>query len=154
MQTNIIQLAAMFFIIPSLIGCSDGAGQSKKDIVDLKAELATVKNQMADFKSGIDTVNSRLAALEISKMQPEKSDGPRHLSSSELTTLNNVISQCVHVVRNITPTGPLGINEVYVHFDAYYNPASGKVLNNNQYVDQSAVYAFNKCMTSKGIPLS
>ncbi|CAN7597005.1 hypothetical protein LJR069_004419 [Variovorax paradoxus] len=39
-------------------------------------------------------------------------------------------------------------------FDAYYNPISGRVQNNVRYQgEMPALYAFNKCMVGKGIPL-
>jgi hypothetical protein len=64
-----------------------------------------------------------------------------------------VIAECVRKVRSLE-TQPKGLGQPYAEFDAYYNQGSGRVENNNRYVDQGPTYAFNKCMAAKGVPLT
>jgi hypothetical protein len=47
-----------------------------------------------------------------------------------------------------------GGSEFYKHFDAFYNPATGRVENNGYLNgDVPPQYQFNKCMASQGLPL-
>ena len=127
-----------------------------KEVDELKGNVATSQQQMVNLQGNILTlvselaaVRQRLEALEAAQKKVVSPAGPHRLSEEQIATVSKAISQCVQTVRGSMPT-----SAVYINFDAYYNAASGTVQNNNRYVDQSAVYAFNKCMASKGVPLS
>lgn len=66
--------------------------------------------------------------------------------------IGKVIKQCVAAVR-ASPSEKL-LEEFYRGFDAYYNSATAKVLNNATTVgDQKPLFVFQKCMSEKGFPL-
>jgi hypothetical protein len=137
------------------------AASSKEQLVKLKADLATVNGRLANLETTLGEMlirerDRKLAALNAERKGVSNTAGPQALSQEQIGMLQKVIAQCVQVVRNSAPKeSTLGSSrEVYVGFDAFYNPASGRVQNNNQYVDQSAVYAFSKCMASHGWPLT
>jgi glucan-binding YG repeat protein len=143
-----ILITSLFFA-----GCDRG-----KEVGELKGDAASNKQQIASLQVELALVKNRLSALEsefaqnnIDAMQKKilSDNGHQPLTESQIVMLKKTISQCVQFVKSSAPN-----NEVYSKFDAFYNPASGRVQNNNQYVDQSSIYAFNKCMTEQGFPLS
>ncbi len=74
-------------------------------------------------------------------------------SSGDAASIGKAIAECVRKVRSLEAQ-PKGYGQPYAEFDAFYNLGSGRVENNNRYVDQGPTYAFNKCMASKGVPLT
>jgi hypothetical protein len=59
------------------------------------------------------------------------------------------MTHCLGVVHNTQSND--GMEKFYKNFDAYYNPATGRVVNNAQtYGDSKAVFVFNKCMAKQG----
>jgi outer membrane murein-binding lipoprotein Lpp len=148
---TVLQVGAFLVASLFLSGCD-----KLKEIDKLKGNAATSQQQVVDLQGNILTlraelaaVRERLEALEAAQKKVVSPAGSQRLSEEQIATVSKAISQCVQMVRGSMPT-----SEVYTNFDAYYNPASATVQNNNKYVDQSAVYAFNKCMASKGVPLS
>lgn len=144
---------AILIVSLILTGCDSG-----KEVDELKAEVATNKQQITNLTVELALVKDRLTALESTQRKSVSSNDPQPLTENQTAILKKAISQCVQFVRDSAPKNSLGPNggydEVYSKFDAFYNPATGRVQNNNQYVDQSAIYAFNKCMSEKGFPLS
>jgi hypothetical protein len=70
----------------------------------------------------------------------------------QTATIERVVKQCIAAVR--AAPSEKGLEEYYRGFDAYYNSATTKVLNNATRVgDQRALFVFQKCMSEKGIPL-
>jgi outer membrane murein-binding lipoprotein Lpp len=132
----------------------------KADTGQQKQQLATLRAEADQQKQRISELNLKISALEDTvrdlKPKPQKAlatSGAQQLSITQTAALRKVIVQCVQTVRALAPPGATPINDVHLSFDAYYNPASGRVENNNRYVIQDAVYAFNKCMTEQGWPL-
>jgi hypothetical protein len=66
--------------------------------------------------------------------------------------IESAVTYCVDAVHRF-PADPTDV-QFFRKFDAYYNAATGKIENNGMLVgDQAALYQFNKCMASQGIPL-
>ena len=146
LQVGVLLLTSLF-----LSGCD-----KLKEIDELNGDAAISQQQIAELQGNILTLRAELAVvrerLQTLEAAPKKTvipAGPQPLSEEQIATVSKAISQCVQIVRGSVPT-----SVVYTRFDAYYNPVTAKVINNNQYVDQSAVYTFNKCMASKGFPLT
>ena len=154
---------AMLTATVVLGGCGNQA-----DIDVLKADVAQQKQQLDALRVEGNQQKQLIAALKVKisdleivvtdvRQKPQKAQvtsDPRQLTANQIAGLRNVIAQCVLNVRALAPPGATKINDVHVSFDAFYNPALGRVLNNNAYVSQDAVYAFNKCMTEKGWPVN
>jgi hypothetical protein len=67
-------------------------------------------------------------------------------SHADTATINKTVSECINFVH--------ALGDSFKKFDAYYNPATGRVENNVMYVaDQPAIFQFNKCMAQHGLPL-
>ena len=65
-----------------------------------------------------------------------------------------VVTQCVGVVRQMTPSNAL-LKEYYTSFDAFYNPSNGQVENNATVQGRvEPLFYFNKCMAETGMPLT
>lgn len=146
--------AAIQLAVVLVAGCLLTACDRLKEMDELRSDAAASKQEIAKLRVEIAATAERLMALEASQKKVVSTDGHQALTESQMSTLNKAISQCVQVVRSIPgPKDAFG-GQVFANFDAFYNPASGRVQNNNQYVDQSAVYAFTKCMAAQGVPLT
>lgn len=131
---------------------------NQKRVSELAYESINSRQQVVNLASEIAAIKEKLAALETmqSKAAKPASNDPPTIPNEQVASLKGSIAQCVEVVKKLKDSHPIGTlieNEVYINFDAYFNPATGRVLNNNHFVDQSAVYAFNKCMVSQGWPM-
>ena len=151
----VIGLNAFFL----LVGC-----ESRKDADEVRAkldftqaEMSLVQQQVADLRSGLVKANVEIAAMKdkladrdaSAKKKAERPDGPPALTQEQITQLNQVISQCVQSVRGQAPKDYSG--HFWTEFDAYYNPGTGRVVNNAIYNgSMPALYEFNKCVTSQG----
>ncbi|MFM0687358.1 hypothetical protein PQQ77_15375 [Paraburkholderia strydomiana] len=150
---------ALFLVSGSLLaGCDklkevdSKVAASQQEITDLKAEVASSNRAIAALKSEIADVRAKMTNLEAGRKGEANNDQRQSLSSEEIAGLKQAVAQCVTRVR---ASAPAGNEQFYTGFDAYYNPASGRVMNNVQYNGQvPALYAFNKCMASQGFPLS
>ena len=111
------------------------------------------KQRIAELTVKISALENVVADLKQKPQKASVTSGPQQLNSSQAAALGKVIAQCVQIVRSLAPPGATPISDVHITFDAFYNPASGRVQNNNQYVSQDAVYAFNKCMTERNWPM-
>jgi hypothetical protein len=68
------------------------------------------------------------------------------------TAINDAVKYCVDVVHRF-PADPIEA-QFFRGFDAFYNPASGRVENNGyRNGDLPPLYEFNKCMASQSVPL-
>lgn len=163
MLRNAYRALVSAILVVLLTGCDqikvldDLKGQvsdSNKRISDLVVEAANSQRKVLDVQAQIAELQGRLAAIEAPK-NTTRSEGSGALSNEQISWLRQAIEKCVMSVRALetTVSSDASGNNVYSKFDAFYNPASNRVLNNNRYVDQSPVYAFNKCMTSEGSPL-
>jgi hypothetical protein len=123
----------------------------KKEIAAVKAEVEQQKQRIAELSTQVFAMNEKLTTKASN---PPVAHGPPHMSQSHVAGLQKAISLCVQAVRALAPPGATPTSDVHITFDAYYNQGTNRVVNNNNYVDQSAVYAFNKCMAEQGWPLS
>lgn len=134
---------------------------------DNQAELANLKNQVEqsrkearDLKASMGTevasLKERLDRLEAQPVKTEPAKNPPPPASNDTDAIKRVIADCVRKVRGLEtkPASDAWSGRPYAEFDAYYNQGNGRVENNNRYVDQGPNYAFNKCMASKGVPLT
>jgi hypothetical protein len=65
------------------------------------------------------------------------------------------VKVCVGSVHKMHDTSQLHDDSYFKHFDAFYNPANGKIENNAyRNGDREPLYQFDKCMTEQGFPLS
>jgi hypothetical protein len=78
---------------------------------------------------------------------------PPTTSQVDKATLAKAVKQCVDVVR-ADDSEPV-FKKFYQQFDAFYNPASGRVESNAfRPIDQKPFFVFKKCMSEKGMPVS
>jgi hypothetical protein len=102
-------------------------------------------------------LRGRVTALEarLGDQVKESKDGAQSLTPQQVTALETAVGECVRLTRDSAPrNSPEYESNFWKGFDAYYNPGSGLVTNNVMYNGQRpALYAFNKCMTTKGMPL-
>jgi hypothetical protein len=67
--------------------------------------------------------------------------------AQDTATINKTVTECLKVVHSLA-------DDYAKYFDAFYNPATGKVENNVIYATgRSALFQFNKCMAQHGVPL-
>jgi septal ring factor EnvC (AmiA/AmiB activator) len=119
----------------------------------LRVEVVQQSQQLAELRAKLANLETLMADLKPRAQKQPASSGSEQLTTQQTEALRQVISQCVQIVRALAPPGATRSSDVHISFDAYFNPALGRVVNNNQYVSQDAVYAFNRCMTEKGWPL-
>jgi hypothetical protein len=78
-------------------------------------------------------------------------------ATDKAKTIESVVKHCVDVVHQFPAHNQMdvGTNEnFFKHFDAFCNPATGRVENNGYLNgDIPPQYQFNKCMASQGFPL-
>ena len=71
--------------------------------------------------------------------------------------IEKAVKHCVDVVHQFPAHNQMDVGtdeKFFKHFDAFYNPASGRVENNGYLNgDIPPQYQFNKCMASQGFPL-
>lgn len=67
-------------------------------------------------------------------------------------SIDKAVARCVELVHKSPGTDMEKYS--FSKFDAYYNPATGAVMNNVIYADdQLSLFKFNKCMVNEGFPL-
>lgn len=130
------------------------AEQQKQQLAALRAEGNQQKQLISEMTVKISTLENIVTEGGPKPQKAQVISGPSQLTTSQIAALRNIIEQCVQNVRALAPPGATPTNDVHVSFDAFYNPALGRVVNNNAYVSQAAVYAFSKCMTEQGWPLT
>ncbi|MEB0058802.1 hypothetical protein [Variovorax sp. LG9.2] len=167
MSTTHTSFVLFFATVVCLSGCDqlrafdevkNGVVADHQRLAELTVTSSDSQQQIVSLRVELGAIKQRLAALEIAQSVSPKaaSNDPAVLPSEQAAMLTASITQCVQQVRSIgdtLPKEPFDNAVVYAKFDAFYNVASGRVQNNNQYVDQSAIYAFNKCMSTHGWPL-
>jgi hypothetical protein len=76
---------------------------------------------------------------------------------SQVAIIEKVVKHCVDVVHQFPDHNQMTVGTnagFFKNFDAFYNPATGRVENNGYLNgDIPAQYQFNKCMASQGFPL-
>jgi hypothetical protein len=134
-------------------GCGDN---NQSEIASLKAQVEQSRKETSELKasmgSEIASLRERIERLETSPAKTEPAKTPP-ASGSDAATITKTIAECVRKVRSLE-TSPKDSGQPYAEFDAFYNPSNGRVEDNNRYVDRGPNYAFDKCMASKGVPLT
>ena len=107
------------------------------------------------MQAQLTEVTRRLTAIESVMARPTAKEGGRPFSDEQVKRLQATIAQCVSEVRASAPSDDNVMARFYAGFDAYFNAATGKVQNNVIYAGgMPAAFAFGRCMSAKGIPLS
>jgi hypothetical protein len=149
------KLLLSLVLITGLGSCDRQASQDHQAISQAasKQEVAELRGEIGSLKASIATLQSAQLITRVSNLETQLNNGATHaLQSDQISKLTGVVSQCVKVVHDAAPTDYT--KDFYDKFDAYYNPGSGRVENNNTLVGGlPAVYLFNKCMASGGFPL-
>jgi hypothetical protein len=102
---------------------------------------------------------SCLAVSAMAQQNPTATQGTTNTISPEQSQaiIAKVVKHCIDVVHQFPAHNQLdvGTNESFFkNFDAFYNPATGRVENNGYLNgDIPPQYQFNKCMATQGIPL-
>jgi hypothetical protein len=120
-----------------------GVADNQRQTQMLRAHL-TAETQA--LRGSVDQLQAKLAV-------PADARKEQGAAKADAPTVKQIVASCVKYVRGLE-TQTEKYSQGFAGFDAFYNPATNRVQNNNQFVDQRAVYAFNKCMASKGMPLS
>jgi hypothetical protein len=150
------------FVIGLCVIWINGCDPNHGDMTALRTEVQQTRREIGELKSKVAGLNTRVAQLE-QPLDPDAAAVMKSLPSSppmpqpiQADTIKKVIANCVGQVHRLetTPAAEGWKGRIFADFDAYYNQGNRQVVNNNKYVDQSAVYAFNKCMASKGVPLT
>ncbi len=121
----------------------------KKSLADSRKDTELLRSQvigMYDRVAAVETVQTAQATKAQATPPPPAAPGPQ-----EVATLKAAIDACVQVARAVPPP-PYTDSAMTKGFDAYYNAITNRVQNNVRYQgEMPALYAFNKCMVSKGI---
>ena len=144
-----ISKTVLLVIIMSFAACSQN---DQLDI--LKAQLTDQQKQIDSLKEIASTQAEAIATLQEQPnpvaTAPNSSSDPQKLTTDQINQLNDAITECVQTVREAAPD-----DNFFQQFDAYYNSTTGRVANNVIFVGgRPALYAFQKCMSNKGWPLS
>ena len=140
-----------------LTGCLHLSGCEKAGAAnEVKIALAASTSQVDAMRTEIVELKQRLAKVELSQQQTAKepTDQPKAKASpsyspEQVASVNAVVKLCAAAVRKTAPD-----DKFYSEFDAYFNVAAGRVLNNTVYMgSRPAVYQFNKCMADNGTPI-
>ena len=140
---------------PSNTDALEARVEGKEGVVKaMQEELLSLKAQLMAAQYRMDSFEQQAARAQSSKARSE----PGVMSPEQIASLSSVIANCVKRVRASGPQGGTMAEmeaKFWTDFDAYYNPASGRVENNVTFNGQRpALYAFNKCMNANGTPLS
>jgi len=139
---------------PEIDAIRSTADRLQQQVTEIRADSDQQKGRADALSAKVFKLEVAVADLTSKREEHPSATGPVPLTPSQIAELNKAIGACVLVVKAMAPPGATSTSDVHISFDAYFNPATQRVLNNNQYVSQDAVYAFNKCMTERGWPLN
>jgi hypothetical protein len=71
--------------------------------------------------------------------------------ATDRTEIDKAVRTCVAFVRTLSQSNKDWPPAWFDNFDAYYNPATGRVVTIESY--DIAKFQFDKCMASQGMPL-
>ena len=137
----------ILLILVALANSVTGCSRHDEELNQLRTRAARDEQQLAQLQSELREAKDSIQQLQA------KPPTPQATKQESATAIEQTVAKCVKYVRSLE-TEKETYNQVFAAFDAFYNSATGRVENNNQFVDQKAVYTFNKCMTSKGMPLA
>jgi hypothetical protein len=152
---------SIFCIVILASGANAAANSNADQGGTISQQISDLKQQVLGLKQTVKALSSRMDRLD-----PPTPEGPRPAATapanktgrteSQIATIKLVIAQCVSNVHIGAPSGALDYEVKYWQgFDAYYNPGTSQVLNNATVNGQQpALYAFQKCMSEHGFPLS
>jgi hypothetical protein len=150
----------VFAVVPLVLLVSGCGDNNQAETSNLKNQVEQSRKEVRDLTASIGTevasLKERLDRLEAQPPKTEPTKNPPPPAINDADAIKRTIADCVRKVRGLEtkPASDAWSGRPYAEFDAYYNQGSGRVENNNHYVDQGPNYAFNKCMASKGVPLT
>jgi hypothetical protein len=71
--------------------------------------------------------------------------------ATDRAVIDKAVRKCVEFVRTLPQSNKDWPPAWFENFDAYYNPATGRVVTIESY--DIAKFQFDKCMASQGVPL-
>jgi hypothetical protein len=74
-----------------------------------------------------------------------------HAQGHDPAVIDKAVRTCVDFVRTLPESSKEWPPAWFDNFDAYYNPATGRVVTIQSY--DIAKFQFDKCMTGQGVPL-
>jgi len=74
-----------------------------------------------------------------------------HAQAPDPAVINKAVKTCVDFVRTLPQSNKDWPPAWFDNFDAYYNPATGRVVTIESY--DIAKFQFDKCMAGQGVPL-
>ena len=138
----------------TLILCMLSGCDQLNELKDIKTQAAVSQQQISELKSQLSALNARISALETAPPKAVLNDPPQPTAIQD-AAIKQAIAQCVQFVRGEASTKGELDAKFYAGFDAFYNEATGRVQNNVVLNGGMApLFEFNKCMSSRGIPLS
>lgn len=153
-------LRRVLAVLPLVLIVSGCGNDNQAEISKLKDQVEQSRKEARDLRASmvaeVASLKERLDRLEAQPVKTKPTEKPPLPASNDTDAIKRVIADCVRKVRSLEtkPASDAWSGRPYAEFDAYYNQGNGRVENNNRYVDQGPNYAFNKCMASKGVPLT
>jgi hypothetical protein len=74
-----------------------------------------------------------------------------HAQAADRAVVDRAVKACVDFVRTLPQSNKEWPSAWFDNFDAYYNPATGRVVTIQSY--DIAKFQFDKCMAAQGLPL-
>jgi hypothetical protein len=74
-----------------------------------------------------------------------------HAQTPDAARIDSAVKTCVDFVRTLPQVNKEWPSAWFDNFDAYYNPATGRVVTIESY--DIAKFQFDKCMAGHGMPL-
>lgn len=144
-------LIAALSLTVTLTGCDQSAQNER--MTKAEARVSILEAQVFTLLTASDVHKEKIGVLENELKQTRATKEPARLPQTDAALLKLAIEECVIRTRKSAPTDS-GKN-FFEQFDAFYNPATGTVKNNAIYNGSlPALYEFNKCLSSKGFPLT
>lgn len=125
------------------------------EVSQLRAKILVLEELQRKQNANFD---ERLKIVETTGKKNAQPATSSTLSADTVVALKIAISNCVNQVHATNEAKAEASGKTYWNFwtgfDAFYNPATGRVQNNNMYNGgRPAAFFFDKCMTSLGFPL-
>jgi predicted nucleic acid-binding Zn-ribbon protein len=142
-------------LAPFVLAGASCDNNNQSEVNALRAQAQQSQTEVNVLKGSVANLSDRIGRLEA---QPQSKELPaaatQNSQGGNAAAINKAIADCVRKVRSLETQPKDSGGQLYAEFDAFYNQGSGRVEDNNRYVDRGPNYAFNKCMSSKGVPLT
>ncbi|MCX7174061.1 MAG: hypothetical protein NT159_09070 [Proteobacteria bacterium] len=131
--------------------CISGC-EKPKELDELKTDMADLKQRVARLEQ-VQQQAQQLAEQQAQQHAKQQAEQQAN-SINRIEAIQRTIKLCVEATRSLAQNVEGYEKKFYTGFDAYYNLGSGTVQNNVMLNgEKPALYAFNKCMAEKGVPL-